>query len=50
MEQRRSVRPPNWEEVARRLVEATDGRVQIGGEMLRKWLIAAEAEREAADR
>ncbi|MGP5681353.1 hypothetical protein, partial [Brachybacterium alimentarium] len=38
MEQRRSVRPPNWGELAYRLVVDTDGAVQVKGEMLRKWL------------
>lgn len=45
MVQRRSVRPPNWNELAYRLVMDTDGVVQIKGEMLRKWLLAAEAKR-----
>lgn len=45
MEQRRSVRPPNWGELAYRLVVDTDGAVQVKGEMLRKWLLAAESER-----
>ncbi|GAA1303176.1 hypothetical protein GCM10009591_05880 [Brachybacterium tyrofermentans] len=46
MVQRRSVRPPNWNELAYRLLVDTDGEVQIKGEMLRKWLLAAEAERD----
>lgn len=45
MEQRRSVRPPNWSELAYRLVVDTDGAIQVKGEMLRKWLLAAESER-----
>ncbi|MGO2585820.1 MAG: hypothetical protein ACTH9F_10800 [Brachybacterium tyrofermentans] len=45
MVQRRSVRPPNWNELAYRLLVDTDGEVQIKGEMLRKWLLAAESER-----
>lgn len=46
MDQRRSVTPPNWDEVARRLSVATDGKISIRGDMLRKWLLAAEAEAE----
>ncbi len=42
MEQRRSVRPPNWAELAERLDAETDGAVVVKGEMLRKWLLAAE--------
>lgn len=45
MDERRSVRPPNWDELAYRLAAATGGAVQIKGEMLRKWLLAAESER-----
>lgn len=45
MDERRSVRPPNWDELAYRLAAATGGAVQIKGEMLRKWLLTAEAER-----
>lgn len=48
MNQRRAVRPPNLEEVAHRLVDATDGRVKVGGDMLRKWLLAAEIEQGGA--
>ena len=44
MEQRRRVKPPNWDEVAERLESATSGDVEVSGEILRKWLIAAEAE------
>lgn len=44
MEERRSVRPPNWTELARRLSCTTDGAVTVKGEMLRKWLLAAEAD------
>ena len=47
MDQRRSVKPANWDEVARRLALATDGEISIRGDMLRKWLLAAEAERDA---
>ncbi|MGP5696201.1 hypothetical protein [Brachybacterium alimentarium] len=46
MEQRRTVRPPNWGELAYRLLMDTGGAVQIKGEMLRKWLLVAEAERD----
>ncbi len=48
MEQRRSVRPPNWAELAERLAEETEGAVQVKGEMLRKWLLAAEDTRARA--
>ncbi len=42
MEQRRSVRPPNWAELAEQLAAETKGAVVVKGDMLRKWLIAAE--------
>ncbi|MEE1616973.1 hypothetical protein [Brachybacterium sp. J153] len=42
MEQRRSVRPPNWAELAERLADETEGAVVVKGDMLRKWLLAAE--------
>lgn len=42
MEQRRSVRPPNWAELAERLAAETEGAVVVKGDMLRKWLLAAE--------
>ena len=42
MDQRRSVRPPNWAELAARLAAETDGAVVVKGEMLRKWLLVAE--------
>lgn len=45
MEQRRSVRPPNWAELAERLAMETDGAVAVKGDMLRKWLLAAEDRR-----
>lgn len=45
MDERRSVRPPNWDELAYRLAIVTDGAVTIKGDMLRKWLLAAEASR-----
>lgn len=48
MGERRSVRPPNWDELAYRLTAATDGEIQIKGEMLRKWLLTAEAERDSS--
>lgn len=44
MEERRSVRPPNWTELALRLADATNGAVTVKGEMLRKWLLAAESD------
>ena len=45
MEQRRSARPPNWAELAERLAMETDGAVAGKGDMLRKWLLAAEDRR-----
>lgn len=45
MEQRRSARPPNWAELAERLAMETDGAVAVKGDMLRKWLLAAEDRR-----
>ena len=45
MEQRRSARPPNWAELAERLAMETDGDVAVKGDMLRKWLLAAEDRR-----
>lgn len=48
MEQRRSVRPPNWAELAERLDAETHGAVVVKGEMLRKWLLAAEDARTGA--
>lgn len=42
MTQRRSVRPPNWAELAERLAAETEGAVVVKGDMLRKWLLAAE--------
>ncbi|MGP9747221.1 hypothetical protein [Brachybacterium sp. AOP29-B2-41] len=42
MGQRRSVRPPNWAELAVRLTTETEGAVVVKGDMLRKWLLAAE--------
>lgn len=42
MEQRRSVRPPNWAELAQRLAAETDGAVVVKGDMMRKWLLADE--------
>lgn len=44
MEQRKSVRPPSWDEVARRLSDVTSGQIKVGAQMLRKWVLAAEAE------
>lgn len=49
MEQRRSVRPPNWTELAQRLAAETDGAVVVKGDMLRKGLLAAEDARTASD-
>lgn len=45
MEQRRSARPPNWAELAERRAMETDGAVAVKGDMLRKWLLAAEDRR-----
>ncbi|GAA1333621.1 hypothetical protein GCM10009592_27850 [Brachybacterium rhamnosum] len=45
MEQRRSVRPPNWGQLAERLAVETEGAVVVKGDMLRKWLLAAEETR-----
>lgn len=45
MEQRRSVRPPNWAQLAERLAVETEGAVVVKGDMLRKWLLAAEETR-----
>lgn len=42
MDQRRSVRPPNWAQLAERLAAETQGAVVVKGDMLRKWLLAAE--------
>lgn len=51
MEQRKSVNPPPWDEVADRLAEATGGKIKVRGQMLRRWVLAAEQERtEAGDR
>lgn len=47
--QRRSVRPPNWAELSARLAAETDGAVVVKGEMLRKWLLAAEDARSSSD-
>lgn len=47
MDQRRSVRPMSWSELADRLARETEGQVQVKGEMLRKWLLSAEAARAA---
>lgn len=45
MEQRRFVRPPSWAKVADQLALETGGAVVVKGEMLRKWLLAAEETR-----
>lgn len=45
MEERRTARPPNWDKLARRLELETAGKVAVSGEVLRKWVIAAEDER-----
>lgn len=47
MDERRSVNPPSWDEVAGRLDQVTNGEIRVGGRMLRKWLLAAESELEA---
>lgn len=49
MEQRRRVKPPNWDEVAERLEEATEGQISVRGDVLRRWLLAAEAARDEAN-
>lgn len=45
MDQRRAVRPPNWDVVATRLSSLTEGRVRVSGEALRNWLLMMENER-----
>lgn len=45
MDERRTARPPNWNELARRLDRETAGKVAVSGEVLRKWVIASEDER-----
>lgn len=45
MDERRSVSPAPWDEVAQRLTEATDGDIKIGGAMLRRWVSDAEAKK-----
>lgn len=50
MIQRARVRPPSYEEVAVLLRHATGGEVEIGGQMLRRWLLQLEIEREVTDR
>ena len=47
MDQRRSVRPKSWSELAELLTRETNGQIQVKGEMLRKWLLSAEAARAA---
>lgn len=42
MEQRRSVRPLSWAKLAERLAAETGGAIVIKGDMMRKWLLAAE--------
>ena len=48
MDQRRSVRPLPWDDVATRLSEETDGEVSVGGVHLRRWVRAAEDELQKA--
>lgn len=50
MEQRRSVRPANWADLAERLATETEGEVAVKGEMLRKWLLEAEDARRSSDK
>ncbi|MDN5685859.1 MAG: hypothetical protein L0G94_04135 [Brachybacterium sp.] len=45
MDERRSVSPAPWDEVAQRLAEVTDGDIKIGGAMLRRWVSDAEAKK-----
>ncbi len=45
MDQRRSVTPAPWDDVAQRLVRETDGEVQVRGQMLRRWVQRAEQDR-----
>lgn len=40
--QRNTVIPPNWDEVARRLRDATDGEADVTGRVVRMWMLAAE--------
>lgn len=47
MDQRRSATPMSWDEVAYRLGPATDGTIQVQGRVLRRWVIAAEGQRNA---
>lgn len=48
MDQRRSVRPAAWDDVAKELNVVTDGKIQVRGAMLRLWVIAAEQARVSA--
>lgn len=43
--QRAAVIPPNWDEVARRLREATEGEADVTGRVVRMWMLAAEQAR-----
>lgn len=46
MSERKSVSPRSWDEVAERLAVVTGGKVRVRGQMLRRWVQAAEAEQE----
>ena len=47
MDQRRSVRPATWDEVALSLRAAADEKINVRGQMLRRWGEAAEQARES---
>jgi hypothetical protein len=47
MDQRRSANPAPWDDVAVALAGATNGEVQVQGRILRRWVIAAEEQRES---
>lgn len=45
MDERRSVTPAPWDDVAKRLAEVTDSEIKIGGAMLRRWVLDAETKK-----
>lgn len=49
MDQRRSVRPATWDEVALSLRAATDEKINVRDQTLRRWGEAAEQARESDD-
>ena len=49
MDQRRSVRPATWDEVALSLQAATDEKINVRDQTLRRWGEAAEQARESGD-